>query len=239
MLFDKNLDIPLPYLLQKNFNFKQLDDSGWSLFHHAIACGNTSMVFEMIDLALDFNILSKNNGIYIGNIYNHSKKEKPLTHLFLNFTQSGYTPFHLNIFLLKYYKKKTNRIDIEYGRYLSQQEEIFKIIMSGENLNFLSFQDEEKQSVTDYILLTFQFDILKKIQSIDPDLDTLNAIKFETALKICQLELKKINYDKNSFSIEQVNLIEYFIDFFKAQTMKKTLDCLPCKDNEVKTKGKI
>lgn len=228
MNFKNNLLTPIPYLIQKQFDFKSLDESGWSLGHYAVATGSIKKVREYLFFDIELNNLSENSKIPDNLLQSHGKEDiGQVISLAIPFTEKGITPFHLNIYLIHYYKSKYH---VEYQKNLTAQEEIFDMILEKDK-DVIYWQDSESLTSTDYCILSCNTKLIQRIIKIDPEMSSVIGLTSKTAQNIFEMYLyqyKKISGQKSN----DIEFINYLIDFFKAKHNKESLEKkLICKND--------
>lgn len=223
MILQENLNVPIPYLIQKKFDFKQIDNFGWSLLHYAVGFNNSDKISELLLCDIDFNINSSTKLINKDCIEACGKDDstKVLTDIIIPYCENGYTPLHLSVVLGHYYKNKSH---LDYRKYYTLQQQIFENLL----LKFpesIMWEDANTLTATDYCILNLNFDFLKKIKNIDTHLDSLNMVQPITAKKICENELERYKSSRYQNIInETAPFVKELVSFFQAKHSKDNLE---------------
>lgn len=230
MNFKNNLLTPIPYLIQKNFDFKALDEEGWSLGHYAVAAGNIKKLTEYLFFDIELNNLSQNNKIPDNLLQSYGKEDIGQTiSVSIPFTEKGITPFHLNIYLIHYYKNKSH---VEYQKNLTVQEEIFEAILQKDQ-DAIFWVDSDSLTPTDYCILSCNSKLIQHIIKIDPDMSSVIGLTSKTAQSIFEMHLYQLKKTSGIPKQNDIEFINYLIDFFKAKNSKENLEKkLTCKNDK-------
>ena len=212
-----NLAIPIPYLIQKNTDFNFLDSFGWSLMHYAVGFNNSDKINELLLCDITFNTNSSTNKIPTECIVTCGKEDtgiySGINSINIPYCENGYTPVHLSVFMHKYYKKRPHP---DYRKHSVVQGVIFDKFLK----NFpesIKWEDSNTLTVTDYCILSLNFEYLMKIKKIDENLMSLSKVHPLTAKKICENELERnIPHKDNEMSAEELNFMKEMIPFFAA-----------------------
>lgn len=236
MILQENLNVPIPYLIQKKFDFKQIDEFGWSLLHYAVGFNNSDKIDELLLCEIDFNINSSTKFINKECIKICGKEDsaKTTTDIIIPYCENGYTPLHLSVVLGHYYKNKEHQ---DYRKYYAAQQQIFESLV----LKFpesIMWEDANNLTPTDFCILNLNFDFLKKIKKIDPHLESLNMVQPLTAKKIFENQIESSGLPKNqNVPNEYLPFIKEMVSFFQAKYSKDNLE-LQLKD-KIETKSGI
>lgn len=220
-----NLSIPIPYLIQKKTDFNFLDSFGWSLMHYAVGLNNADKINELLLCDIDFNNNSSTNKILTNCLMTCGKDDMGLysniDSINIPYCENGYTPIHLSVFLHKYYKK---RLHSDYRKYSTSQIIIFENFLK-KFPEAIKWEDSNNLTITDYCILSLNFEYLMKIKKIDANLESLSKVNPLTAKKICENELERNVSNKDSeMNIEELNFMKEMVDFFRAKHSKDLLE---------------
>ena len=230
MNFKNNLLTPIPYLIQKNFDFNSLDEKGWSLAHYAVALGNIKKIKEYLFFNININNLSKNSIIPDNLLASYGKEDNgQIVSLAVPFTEKGISPFHLNIYLINYYRNKNH---VEYQKNLSAQENIFELIIEKDS-DSIYWQDNDFLTSTDYCIMDFNIKLIQNIIKIDPEMSSVMGLTSKTAQHIFEVNLHQLKKTTSSYNSKDIEFVNYLINFFKAKQTKENLEKkLICKINK-------
>jgi hypothetical protein len=179
------LKLPLPYLFQeyhdspeKLTHFK--DNYGFSFMHWAVALENKDKVVELLEFEFPYNIQSLDNHLP-EEIYMDVDSRRLSQEIF--FTEGGFTPLHLNVFLHHFYfmlQQEDKKGAFNFKKLAEKQQEIFTHFCKNYK-DALSLQDNSLFSVTDYCFLCEDFALIEIIHHYDNLFDSLKRLKLETA----------------------------------------------------------
>lgn len=202
------LKIPFPYLLQQH-NIKDLskmtDVNQFSFLHCAVLNNNLSKVIEIINSNFPYDLLTENSEIPFALIKKFVPFDFPHS-LKIPFTEEGYTPLHLNLFLLNYYTCfKPDKKSFTIDQFKSEQLKILDLFLD-KDIHLIGLQDKKGFSLFDYAFLFENITLINKFFLIDSTFSYLHAIKKDTALTM--LEILKIKENKkilHNFPTEQLH----------------------------------
>lgn len=209
MDLSNNLSLPFAYLLQ-DFNLEQLtnlrDINDYSLLHCAVLNNNTEKVIELVHSKFPLDLLTVNSEINFELI----KKFIPFEFsksMNIIFSREGYTPLHLNLFLLNYYMTfKPEKKEFTIQQFKIEQEKILNIFIENDS-TCLGITDELGFSLFDYAFLFENTFLINKFFKLDTTFKFLHFVKPSTAidiLKIIQIkETKKTIKNLYHESIDQ------------------------------------
>lgn len=184
------LDISVPFLLQK-FTKEQFieyrDEHGWSFLHWLVAYGKSSKMCECIDFGFDLDLQSSHSSLPVSFLEKHPQNWNKYT-----IHQKGFTPLHLNVILHSEYSdiddNSKRKIDIHNKK--EEQKNIFHNISS----NYLTLEDADGLSITDYCFMFENIELIHLVMTKDPTFNSLQQVTTETALNIIQNYLKYHNF---------------------------------------------
>lgn len=230
-----NLKTPIPYLIQKRIDFQFLDSFGWSLMHYAVSLNNVDKVNELLLCDIDFNTNSSTTKIPTSFLItcgkDDSNKYENIEFINIPYSENGYTPLHLCVFLQKYYKKRNHP---DYRKYSILQSTIFDKILT-KFPKAIYWKDPNSLTVTDYCILSLNLEFLMKIKKIDNDFDSLLSVKPLTCQKIFENEIDSNSPNKKSeINLEEFNFLKDMSMFFRAKHTKDNLELQLKEKKEVK-----
>lgn len=202
MDLSNHLSLPFAYLLQ-DFNLEQLtnlrDINDYSLLHCAVLNNNTAKVIELVHSNFPLDLLTVNSEINFELI----KKFIPFEFsksMNIVFSNEGYTPLHLNLFLLNYYMSfKPDKKEFTIQKFKAEQEKILNIFLENDK-ECLSLLDSRGFSLFDYAFLFENTFLINKFFDIDSTFKYLHFVKPSTALDI----LKIIQIKENKKTIKNL-----------------------------------
>ena len=233
------LNTPIAFLVDNEYNFQQVDDKGWTVLHYFVIKNNLSKILEAFTNKIDLNCNSKTNNIDFDYLFLSEKEKEGINYLKIkdclniDLGKNGMTPLHLSVILYDFYKQKSKqKSHLDNETNLKIQDSIINLMLDLKK-DSIFWQDVDCLSVTDYCLLTLNFELLKKIKKIDHDLNSLTAISYKTAQTICDKELELhslIHSNKNTtiqlerYSNQEIETIREFSNLFKTKSSFETLN---------------
>lgn len=191
------LKLPLPYLFQeyhdspeKLTHFK--DNYGFSFMHWAVALENRDKVMELLEFDFPYNIQSQDNHLP-EEIYSEVDSNRIAQEIF--FTEGGFTPLHLNVFLHHFYAKlvfEDKKGAFSFKKQTDKQQEIFSLFCEYYK-DALALKDNSSFSVTDYCFLLEDFALIDTIYQYDNLFYSLNKLELKTAYDIIICAEKRNN----------------------------------------------
>lgn len=202
------LSIPFSYLLQ-DLNLEQLtnlrDINNYSLLHCAVLSNNTEKVIELAHSNFPLDLLTNNSEINFELI----KKLVPFEFsksMNIYFSKDGYTPLHLNLFLLNYYMTfKPEKKEFTIQQFKIEQEKILNIFIENDE-DCLSILDARGFSLFDYAFLFENTFLINKFFNLDSTFKNLHFVKPSTALDILKIiKVKETKKTIKNLYHEEIN----------------------------------
>jgi len=209
--------------------------------HYAVASNNVNKINELLSEDIDFDTNSSTNKIPTHSLICKGKDDvdiyKNIVDIKIPYCEHGYTPFHLNVFLHSYYKKRTH---LDYRQVAGMQESMFYSFLS-KYPKMMFCEDSAGLTITDYCILSLNFDYLKQIKDKDNYLESLHKVEAMTAKKIFENEIALNTPHKNNHvTTEDLKFMSEMVNFFNSKHTKDKLNKdLDSKEEEKSGKIKI
>ena len=196
----KYMNLPVSFVLQEFSleNFQNLRDiNDFSLLHIAVLNNNIDKVLELVHSNYSTTLISKTSDVP----FELLKKWVPFdfdNSMKIIFSDDGYTPIHLNIYLLNlYHKLNPQKKGFLIQQFYQYQQKILDLFIENDSL-LLKQQDKKGFTVFDYAFLFENSELINKFYGLDCTFSGLHFVTPYTAIKICQMINLKNNTLKNS-----------------------------------------
>ena len=186
------LKIPTPFLLQEYPKEKLTelqDENGFGFVHWAIAQTQLDKLEELLDCDFHLNLKSSSNLLPENLFYDLEEIHNVRFNRSIPFTKGGLTPIHVSVVLhQKFEKSVANKKGIELKTLAQKQRAI--LCRLAEEYDIFSVEDTSGLTVTHYCFLLEDFTLLELILRHDPEFNSLNRVKINTAIRIIELYQK-------------------------------------------------
>lgn len=229
--------IAFSYLLQDNSLeslLSKTDNNGWTFLHWAVADLQPEKISEYIDHNLEFSILSNDNKIPVQALKFKKNEENPVG-TFMPYTEKGFSPIHLCVFLYKKYNQEDQFSSQNYSTKISK---IFDMFLNNKE-QYKNITDKDGNNFIDYILMSEDIKSIFNLLNADSELLSLKKVSKKTAIKIMErVVVNEKNYNdpkSNVNSIEYIDILQDSIEKIKKCILKDEIsDKLTCTNNTIK-----